>query len=248
MRKGIVGVCAFMGMALFGSQAMSQTIGVGESSKLSGDQIDEQCVINCLQDDGQSSGECKRADVIACRSICNLPPPATLYIGGVAVNPDLEDPGKIQGLFSSAVKSLGLDEKAVTTYISSANNQLASFGINSAMVGFLTLLNINQIPPEFPDFSNAVVASGEIPCMSSVTYTYPSGTKGLGCREVRKFGATGWAALGCGTASSSTGTSWYGDWSSFCCNAIGRNPTTGTYQAGWGVCTVNSTTPGDGAY
>jgi hypothetical protein len=249
MRKGILGVLALMGMVLFSVQGIGQTIGVGESLKLGSDQIDEQCVINCLQDDGQSSGECKRADVIACRENCNLPPPATLFVGGIAFNPDIEDPGKVKGIFDSALRQIGITENEAATYISySKDNPLATLGINPAITGFLTLVNPGTVLTDVPGLGNSVVYSGEIPCMASKTYTYPSGLKGVGCRELKKFGTTGWAAQGCGTEASATSDAYFGDWSTFCCNALGRPCPTCPLQAGYGVCTVNSTVGGDGVY
>jgi hypothetical protein len=244
MRKGILGVFALVGVLLFSNYSRAGGL-LGELK----DDIDEQCVINCLQDDGQSTGECKRADVIACREVCHLPPPARLIIGGTVVNPDLEDPGKIKGIFESALRAIGLTDKEVTTSISfNTNNPLAELGIDVSMTGFLTLLPPNFVFPEIGGVGNTVVYSGEIPCMASKTFTYPSGNKGLGCREVKKNGAAGWAAQGCGLETSAASDAWYGNWSGFCCNAVGRACPTCPLVAGEGVCSVNSTAGGDGVY
>ena len=246
MRKGILGVFALAGVFLFSQAGWADNL----LSNLKQD-VDDQCVINCLQDDGQSSGECKRADVIACRESCNLPPPATLFVGGIAFNPDTEDPGKIKGIFENALFQLGLTDKDAQTVISfPTNNPLADLGINPAIVGILTLLSPNFQVPTTPDLGNIVVAQGELPCLATKSFTFPSGNKGIGCREVRKFGATGWAAQGCGTQATAiaSGSTWYGDWSTFCCNALGRPCPTCALQPGYGVCSVNSTVGGDGEY
>lgn len=190
------------------------------------DDKDNACVIDCLD----ASRQCSAEDRIRCQRDCRRPSDVNLVIGGQVVQAD-EDPAKEYQMVQDLQARMGLDprkyEAVVVTY---DVNPLSDLGVNLPISQYITFVPFGSNLPEGLGVTS-VLYTDKISCTYPKNRPLPfGGGFGEGCRETAAYGTGGWAAQGCAAANG-------------CCVKPGTNG-----ESGYGVCTVNSTAPGDGIY
>jgi hypothetical protein len=222
MKKWVLGL--FPGLCAF--LLASSATATGTIANLIDDR-DEACVLACLD----RKAECKAADRIQCQEECRKPVPATLVIGTNVIEVDRITPDEEYKLVLEYHRQLGVDPQKYVTYVTTFNyNPLADLGIELPQFQFLQVLPFGE-EPFSGEGVETVVYADRISCTWPKNQSLPfTGGFGAGCRETAKNGTAGWAAIGCQVSNG-------------CCNKAGADGIVGS-----GVCTVNSTTPGDGLY
>lgn len=210
-----------------------------------GTDVDNQCVINCLD----RTAECKAADRLRCQSECKRPPSVTQVVGSnVLSNPSIPDLSQCGVNTDNLAAAGGSIQRCYDQYysaVSSLSNSL--FGqSNTDFQSFTPVITTFTSGAILSSVLHFLPAGFDIPVGPGVE-TYPmidnigctwgkearlpiTGAIPAGCAETPAFGPGGWAALGC---TQSMG----------CCYKPGTNGV-----VGYGVCSVNSTTPGNGFY
>lgn len=199
-----------LGMLMFSMSAIAQV--------RPPDTPDVDCVLTCLREQQnriQNRTQCTAADRLECQRDCKVAPPQAVVFGDQVGNIIYEDPAKTQGRIDTYARSIGLtNNQSAETYLV-ADTALTKpennpFGLDIPIKIFLQFLPFG-LPDIFGDDTTQwVVTSGSIPCMQS-----KSVPGGLGCLELPKLGATGWAVNGCGNPDNPSGPA--GLFDSACC-------------------------------
>jgi hypothetical protein len=191
------------------------------------DDRDNACVIGCLE----ASQQCSLEDRKRCQQDCHRPTDVQLVVGGAVLEVDVDFDAEYKAILELQAR-LNLDPKTYEPIVISHDvNPLADLGVNFPISQFVTFIPLGSGLPQFPDGTNAVPVIDKIACTWPKNQPLPIvGGFGAGCRETARNGTAGWAALGCMPSNG-------------CCNRVGADGVLGS-----GVCTVNSTSPGDGIY